>query len=178
MVTLRKATVIDAGTISRVRAAGWQSAYRGIIADEYLDSMDVDGWAEGLRFAMAESLHGAVLYVAELETEIVGWAWGGRNRDAPTAYAGELYAIYLLPEYQRQGIGLQLTTTTAARLLEEGLRSMVVWALQDNRPARRFYEKLGGAYAGERRVTLDGVPLNEVAYGWKDLSLLASMSGG
>jgi hypothetical protein len=54
--------------------------------------------------------------------------------------------------------------------------------LRDNEPARRFYEALGAAVAGQRIERVDAhigerarAPdvLYEVAYGWPDLSVLA-----
>lgn len=59
----------------------------------------------GVRFACSH-LDGGV--VAEAEGQIVGWAAGGPNREPGPDYAGELYAIDLLPEHQRRGIGLKL----------------------------------------------------------------------
>ena len=51
---------------------------------------------------------------------------------------------------------------------------MVVWVLAENRPARRFYEALGGEYIQEGQFTIGGVALPEVAYGWKDLASLVT----
>jgi hypothetical protein len=45
--------------------------------------------------------------------------------------------------------------------------SMLVWVLAENY-ARGFYERLGGALVGEQEITLGGVALREVAYGWPD----------
>ena len=97
---------------------------------------------------------------------------GRPNREADTDHTGELYVIYLLPEYQRRGIGLKLIVTTAAWLLDRGLRSMIVWVLAANWPARRFYEALGGAYLREQQINIGGTLLPEVAYGWSDLNCL------
>lgn len=56
---------------------------------------------------------------------------------------GEVYAIYVLPEYQRQGIGRQLMSMCAEELLRGSMDTLLVWVLEAN-PARRFYERLGG----------------------------------
>ena len=49
--------------------------------------------------------------------------------------------------------------------------SMLVWVLKDN-PCRAFYERLGGAPAGEKEIEIGGKKLVEVAYGWSDLDAL------
>ena len=83
----------------------------------------------------------------------------------------------MLGEYQRRGIGQQLTRVVVSRLVESGMRSMLTWVLADNMPARRFYEALGGQYVREQVTTIGGASLTEVAYGWKDVSVrLASSS--
>jgi hypothetical protein len=52
---------------------------------------------------------------------------------------------------------------------------MLVWVLTNNTQARRFYEVLGGHYVREQNITIGGVDLTEVAYGWKDITGLAMM---
>ena len=49
---------------------------------------------------------------------------------------------------------------------------MVVGVLAANRPARAFYESVGGALLGERDVNDSGVLLNEVVFVWDDLTCL------
>ena len=56
----------------------------------------------------------------------------------------------------------------AERLLQEGMRSMLLWVLVEN-PNRGFYERLGGKRLEEKQITIDGERLTEVAYGWADL---------
>ena len=167
---VRHAVIDDATGIARVRAESWRAAYRGIVPDAYLDAIDVDEWAERQRRNMEEHPDDLISLVAETEELIAGWAASGPNRDADHDYAGELYAIYLLPEHQRRGIGSELTTATARWLADQGLTSMILWVLEDNHPARRFYEALGGQLCGTRQTQIASVWLPEVAYGWTDLT--------
>src|SRR5262249_2613558 len=109
------------------------------------------------------------VYVAAQETgEIVGFASGGPERSGNALYRGELYAIYLLAHYQRQGLGRRLTMAVVQRLLQGGLSSMLLWVLAAN-PGRAFYATLGGQQVYEKTVTIGAAPLLEVAYGWPDL---------
>ena len=50
---------------------------------------------------------------------------------------------------------------------------MLLWVLQDNHPARRFYESMGGEHVDEKTITIGGTDLIEVAYGWKDIAEIA-----
>ena len=70
------------------------------------------------------------------------------------------------------GLGRRLVSTVAKKLLADGVDSMLLWVLEDNRPACRFYELLGGERVGRKTVPIGGVGLEEVSYGWKDISVL------
>ncbi|WP_366941807.1 GNAT family N-acetyltransferase [uncultured Nostoc sp.] len=63
--------------------------------------------------------------------QIVGFVNGGQNRTGDRIYQGELYAIYIMEKYQRQGLGYRLISTVATRLLQSGISSMLVWVLAD-----------------------------------------------
>ncbi len=171
MFLIRHADVGDAAGIGIVHAESWRTTYRGIVPDAYLDAIDIDEWSERQRRSLAEAPHDVVSLVA-VEGQIVGWAAGGPNREPELDHAGELYAVYLLPEHQRKGIGLKLTVAIARWLMDTGMESMAVWVLADNQTARRFYEALGAEYCQERESKLGGANLAEVAYGWSDLSRL------
>lgn len=167
---VRETVIDDAATIARVRAESWRATYRGIVPDAYLDGIDVDEWAVRQRRAMEQQPADLVALVAEVRGDVVGWVVGGPNRDATYHYTGELYAIYLLPEYQRVGIGTQLTVAIAQWLASQEFDSMILWVLEANHPARRFYEAIGGVLCGSRQEQIAGACLAEVAYGWTDLA--------
>ena len=177
MIVIRRPTLDDAAGTARVHALSWKSAYRGIVPDEFLDAIDVEEWAERHRRSMVEDPEDFVSYLAEVDGEIVGWALGGPNRDPALDYAAELFTLYLLPNYTRQGIGRRLMRAVAESLVESGFGSMVLLVLADNWPARRFYESLGGRCVSEKEHPIGGVSLMEVAYGWKDLRWLLKAAG-
>jgi GNAT superfamily N-acetyltransferase len=113
------------------------------------------------------------VHVAEVDGRIVGFAGGGRARaGAPPGYVGEVYAIYVAPERQGQGIGRVLLKAAADGLVERGLVPIVIWTLFNNPQSRGFYESREGVVIGEKREQFDGHELHEVAYGWLDAAPL------
>src|SRR5262249_18814010 len=68
----------------------------------------------------------------------------GRNRARSLYYDGEVYELYLRPEFQGLGFGRKLFSAVRRDLVQSGLNSLVVWALSDNEPAVGFYRALGG----------------------------------
>src|SRR5205085_8952249 len=114
------------------------------------------------------------LLVAEENGTLVGFCHGGPNRGPEAEYRGELYALYVLENRQRQGLGRRLTLALAEHLEAAELRSMIVWVLKDN-PSRGFYESLGGRPAGAKPVVIGRQTLEEVAYGWTTLAPLLDL---
>ena len=80
------------------------------------------------------------------------------------------YAIYVLPAAQGQGHGRALIGECARALAAEGMTSMLIWVLRENRIGRGFYERLGGTVVREKPLEeFPGAEDHiEVAYGWKD----------
>jgi len=167
---VRLARLEDAAGIARVQVASWRTTYPGMIPQDFLDSMDeasfVGRWAERLRHDASRR----ATFVAEEEGQVVGFASGGVEREGDARYHGELYAIYLLQEWQGRGLGRELADAVVGALAERGLRSMLVWVLRDNLSARAFYEHLGGVYVREHSLDFGaGFEVLEVSYGWDDV---------
>jgi GNAT superfamily N-acetyltransferase len=168
-MVIRRGVVDDATEASRMHAETWRTSYRGLVPDALLDALTDDRWENGWRRGFESMDPTRVVHVAEIDGRIAGFAGGGRARSgAPSGYIGEVYAIYVRPALQRQGIGRVLLKAVAEGLVERGLTPIVIWTLFDNPQSRGFYESLGGSVIGEKREPFDGHELHEVAYGWRD----------
>jgi ribosomal protein S18 acetylase RimI-like enzyme len=174
-VTIRAATLEDVRGVACVHVESWRSTYRGLLDDEFLRRMSIAGRVRQWTNAMGET--GSHLLVAETSRAgIVGFASGGPERSGDPDHRAELYAIYLLADHQRSGLGSALTRALVERLLEDGHGSMLVWVLASN-PARRFYEKLGGRELRTQEIRIGDHTYPEVAYGWRELATLRAMLG-
>lgn len=168
---IRKAVLADVNGIAKVHVDGWKTTYRGIVPDEYMNKLTYEKRAQ----LWDRVIPTGNVFVAEDETgQIMGFADGGKERtgDYPE-YTGELYAIYIFKGEQGKGIGKRLLMAVTEELVKQGIHSMLVWVLKDN-PSCRFYEKLGGKLVDSTAVDFSGTLLDEIAYGWNDLSLLLS----
>ncbi|MEG4282602.1 GNAT family N-acetyltransferase [Microcoleus sp. A006_D1] len=173
MMIVREAKIADAPAIARVNVDTWRTAYRKIVPPDYLAQQSYQkresSWQEIL--ANVKNTGGFVCVAENDSGQIVGFAAGGCERTGKYIYQGELFAIYILEEYQRQGIGQQLVRAVATKLAELSLNSMLVWVLGDN-SACQFYVFLGGEKVDEEQTSRAGVLLKEIAYGWKDIAVL------
>jgi ribosomal protein S18 acetylase RimI-like enzyme len=177
MITIRSAIPADTFAIAKAHVSSWRTAYKGIVADEFLQNLSVERRAKTWEEILLNPEHPAFLYVAEDETGlIVGFVSGWTERENNEEYTGEVGAIYLLKQAQGQGTGRKLMQAATQELIRRGHRSMMLWVLQDNTPARKFYEALGGQYLYEKPIEIGEQMLIEVAYGWKDLNSLAKES--
>lgn len=177
MVDIRLARPEDAPVIARIHVAVWNSTYRGLIDDALIDEITLEQreamWGDILT-AYTET-H-PVLVAADFGICGFGNAGPLRGEGVP-GYSGEFKTLYLLPAYQRRGIGRRLLCRLAAALLERGHDSALAWVLASN-PACGFYETMGGVICAQRLAEDEdeGDSHADLAYGWSDLAVLAGKS--
>jgi GNAT superfamily N-acetyltransferase len=168
-IIIREATCDDAGPMAQVHVSSWQTTYRGMLPQDFLDQLAVlprERYWAGLLCAPERIQH---LYVAEDDGAVVGFAVGGAERTGKYNFLGELYAIYLLESHQRRGIGKQLVQAVFSELSRVGMNSVLVWVVSEN-PSRHFYEALGGEKVATQLVTIGGQTVEESGYGWQDIT--------
>lgn len=172
MVTIREARVEDAAGIAKVHVDSWRTTYAGIVPDTYLANLTYARLETFWREMLGNPASNGYPFVAvNDEGTIIGFVFGGPKRNGDPIYQAELYSIYLLQEYQGQGIGRQLTCKLVERFLQSGITLMLLWVFADN-PACRFYEALGGQRLRVEQADFGGVMVDEVAYGWLDISVI------
>ncbi len=106
-------------------------------------------------------------YIAqEANGQAVGILTLGASRDSDldTQQTGEIWGIYLLPTHWRKGIGRQLVGWAESVLTSRGHRDAVLWVLEGNQDARRFYEAMGFSPDGAFKHLNLGAPLKAVRY--------------
>jgi GNAT superfamily N-acetyltransferase len=158
---VRAATVDDARPIVDVRMASWRATYGPDLPELVWDELDPAAVAE--RFAAR--LAGGTMHalVAEVDGTVRAYVLYGPYRDDDLADAGEIVAIYVHPEYWSTGLGRALLPAAIDAL---DIRPVVLWVLENNARARRFYEIAGFRADGASKAAdlLAGVQLPEVRY--------------
>ena len=155
---IRPGTAADAEEVARVHVETWQAAYARVLPGKGLARLSAERGAR-----RAELHRRSPPIVAELAGRIVGFVSVGRGVDPGTD--GELYAIYVHPDHWGEGVGRELITAGESRLRELGHRHAILWVLEDNPRARRFYELAGWTPDGTARpIEIFGVHVPEVRY--------------
>ena len=167
--TVRLARPEDAAAIADAHVRGWLTAYRGLVPDTVLDGLSVerrtDHWRETIAGQAPDSV--GRTWVVEDGGEVKGFAATGLVRDPPAdlTAAGEVFAIYLVPEARGQGLGRAIFSHAVEDLRDRGFEPIVVWVFEANPIARRFYEAAGFQPDGARQpVDFGEVALQEIRY--------------
>lgn len=175
--TIRRGTLDDSSGIAMVHLQTWQKSYRKFFPHEKLDnyslSESAQKWKTRIQSYVKERI---ILLVAEdFQKRIIGFATGGPSgiyeKSGIAVYECEVYAIYVLNEYQKKGIGSALIKEMTKYLLQSGWKSMIIWTLKES-DYHRFYEKLGGIAQETKRYFKWGTEHVLSGYVWKDISLI------
>lgn len=166
---IRRALADDALGVATVHVRSWQAAYRGLLPDPYLDQLDVERRRVGWTRAIAETdwPRGGTLVAAEANANVVGFANVGpaRDDDVDPLVVGELAAIYALPAVWGSGVGRRLMVAAVNVLRDAGNAEAILWVLEGNDRAQRFYEIGGWQLDGAAKdVVIADTHLAEVRY--------------
>jgi ribosomal protein S18 acetylase RimI-like enzyme len=164
-VDLRSAEPRDAAKIAAVHDASWRLAYTGLIPALHLTRMmqrrGPCWWSEAIR-----RTRGGLMVIGVGE-EVVGYAtMGAARRTGGLAFDGEIYELYVQPEYQGLGFGTRLFRAARERLVANDRPRTLVWALADNERAVDFYRRRGGKSVATDQERFGAASLPKIGFGF------------
>ena len=184
MTTIAPATERDAAGIAKVYVDAWRSAYAAILPHRGLLGMSYEHQARQWTWTIRGRAEAqAVIAATEADHGVVGFTSFGpaRRGDRPAighfggfagahdAKVGEIYTLYVQPEFHERGIGRRLLAAAFSAMVDKGYGCSFLWVLRDN-PSRYFYERVGGKVVAERQERMWGRTVDQVCYGWPDLA--------
>jgi len=157
---IRKALPEDARDYTNCHISIWQSAYKGIVPDEYLNNMPAE--VEQLVKKHTNILKNpgdCEYYCAMLSNQMIGFI-------VINPCAGEIRAIYLLEAFWGRGYGKEMLDFAVDELKRVGQNEVFLWVFDGNTRAKRLYEKNNFSFDGTNRVVnkYGGVPLVQLRY--------------
>ncbi len=163
-MNIRRAEISDASEIARIHVETWRIAYAEIVPSSYLARMSKEGRARSWEHKLSDA-NEEVRVAALADGSIAGWISFGPSRDKDDKETGEVYAIYVDQSHWGQGTGRTLLTDAILHLGRKGYSSVSLWVLEENRRAKRFYEKAGfGLDGATKSIEIDGSELCEFRY--------------
>lgn len=163
LIDLRAARAADCEALAGIHSEAWLGAYRGVLHGVDLQKMISrrgTGWWRG---ALARGVEIKILSIADTPA---GYATYGPCRLHRTGMDGEIYELYLKPEYQGLGFGRTLFESVQDTLETRNLSGIAIQVLSENKPARAFYKAVGGRLAAKSWYRLGGRRLELSIYVW------------
>ena len=97
--------------------------------------------------------------------EILGFVTTGPSQDPQNPGAGEVMALYVDPDHWGSGSGRALIAAGRERLCAIGFTAAILWVLDGNTNAERFYDADGWTRDGSRRIDRPwGSAVHELRY--------------
>lgn len=164
MIKIRKGNVEDLKDIIVVNKKTWKTTYNGIIDTEFLKKVSLEATPEEIKNRAEQIQNNKAQYiVAEDDKKIIGML---KLIKAPNKEYGEIpevQALYILKEYQKNGVGSKLIDEAKEMLRNEKYSKMQIGCIDGN-PSNEFYKKIGGKFAVQRMFELEGKNYNENVY--------------
>lgn len=162
-VIIRNIEEKDIPSVVDIQIDGWKSAYKGIVDDNILKSMNRNAKIEKRRNDYKEN----GFIVAELKNQVVGFCRyidSNKFTQDISNIDCELLALYVKPKLKYNGIGTKLFQFVINEFKSKNKTKMILWCLKDNAPSKKFYTKMGGKISKERTIEIGGKEYLEVGF--------------
>jgi len=160
MIQIEKPSALDAQKISDVHRQSWHETYDGILPNEKIEDMLNQSEAAQI-WHYQDVANGNrsehFLLVAKDDEKIIGFS----DIRFDGEYS-EIKALYILREYQRQGIGSLLLQKSLE--WAKGSQKTMVDLIIENRPAIRFFERHGFLSTGNME-SIGGINITTLVLG-------------
>ena len=130
----------------------WKAEYRGIVRDDFLDSMTIEKRHQGLQSWFDDEIKSYLMM--HCCGKLIGAAVFGKSFTDGYPDDGEISAIYLRHDYIGKGYGHKLFTKIEEALIAKGYRYLVLDVLADNSRAVKFYKNHGYTKMRDLRIKL------------------------
>ncbi len=154
---IRYANISDFEILGEIHSESLSFAYTGIFPDDYIQSRfsyerRKDGFKRELSLGHPET---AIIYKDEIP---IGLFTFGKSRygDVDDSCI-EIWRVYLKPNYIGKGFGTELMNWGIHELRKRGYKKAILWVLEDNHRARRFYERNGFSFDGNVQIIENGI---------------------
>lgn len=150
---IREATAEDAARIAEIDVFSSRYAYKGAVSDECLyKDLAVGNRIPVYQRWIGEKRFGIYVYEDAGTGIIKGMMGIGMCEDEDKTGAFELHFVYVDPGFLRMGAGTEMLRFFEEKGREKGCGEFVVWVLEENEMARRFYEKYGYRPDGKDKI--------------------------
>ncbi len=157
---LRPAEKRDASRLAEILIFAKRTAYRSIFNNDFISFNKMQVLDLALAFRDQEHiLDNMYVYDDGIVKGLI--KWGIETNTSHNCI--RIHELYVDPFFQGQGIGAALIKNCIQQAKEHGIKHIVLWVLEENRPARFFYERHGFQYDEVYRLE-DGTSVRALEY--------------
>ena len=139
-MTVRNAELEDMKRLGHIMSVSFRTAFADFVTQQTMDACT----REENCIALLEGIYreGKMRFMIGEDSGMLCWQ--------ETESGAEIVAIHSLPESWGTGLGSAMLQTALEQI---GQQSVFLWAFQENKRARRFYEKHGFRWDGSERIS-------------------------
>ena len=146
---IRKKELTDCEQVEKITTICWQSTYKGIVNDAFLDYLSINEEARITKRIEDFNNSNMSTLVVEKDNNVIGFVNYGKSSFNNYSDIGEIFALYILPEYHKSGYGKYLVKKALHELHKLGYNNAIIGCLSKN-PSNEFYKHIGGKLIGTR----------------------------
>ena len=150
-VIIRKAVPGDEQVLAYIQTESWKAAFAGILSpEELVRCTDLQNAEQMYRnILLSEFCDMEIEFVEDKPHCIAAW---GTNRCDLGDTVGELICIHSLQNNWAKGYGSAMMNYVLDQLQQANYESVILWVFEDNKRARKFYEKHGFELTGQTKA--------------------------
>lgn len=163
-ITIKKANINDIQTLAEIHSVSLITALGGLFPEETV--LEFFGLQRRLIGFAKEMKKGSPFnYLVYDDNEPIGVLTYGPSRYIEVdVTAIELWRVYFLPGYWGKGAAKPAVDLILSEIKTRGYNRVILWAMEENLRARRFYEKYGFLRTDETLDAKLGRPIRDVMY--------------
>lgn len=163
-ITIKKADENDIQILAEIHSVSLITAFRGLFSEEIVSEFfTMERRQRG--FAQEIKLGNPINYLVYGDDEPMGVLTYGQSRymevDKETI---ELWRVYFLPGFWGKGAAKPAVDLILSEIQADGFKRVILWVMEENLRARRFYEKYGFTKTNEILDVELGRPIRDIMY--------------
>ena len=148
---IRRATYNDLVSLATIQTHSWKSAFNDILSNNTLNKYtDLDKCVKVLENVYKSN--NGYLYIASINEKPCAelfWRIGTEFEQS-----AEIVALHSIPESWGCGVGKAIMDKAINDIFDNGLKTVYLWVFEQNKRARRFYEKYGFVADGASHISI------------------------
>lgn len=143
-IIIEKAKIENCGELARLKLSVWKTTYSEIYPIEKFENFNYFEQEKKFEKYVSDE-EGAFFVAKEKESEkLIGYCYVGFSARAFKRGVPEIILLYVLKDFQGQGIGRKFFEISKDFLKRKGFDEFIISCNKYNKSAQLFYEKMGG----------------------------------